>query len=312
MPEMIATRDAYGKVLAELGAEHPEIVVLDGDLWNSTKTEEFRKRFPERFFDMGIAEQNMFAAAAGLALSGKIPFVSTFACFGHRAWEHVRVSISIQNTNVKMVTTHAGITTGEDGHTAQMMEDLAAMRVLPNITVIAPADAVETEKAVRAIATHKGPVWMRLGRAKVPVLFDDNYQFRIGKATLMRDGKDVTIVACGIMLAEALKAADSLAPEGIEAAVINMSTIKPLDVEALVNSARKTGCVVTAEEHQITGGLGGAVAEALGEHCPVPLERVGMRDCYGESGHPDELLAKYGFTSAAISQAAKKAVSRKA
>ncbi len=308
---MIATRDAYGKVLVELGEQYPEIVVLDGDLWNSTKTEDFRKRFPERFFDCGIAEQNMFAAAAGLALCGKIPFVSTFACFAHRAWEHIRVSISIQNANVKMVTTHAGITTGEDGHTAQMMEDLAAMRVLPNVTVIAPADGVETEKAVGAIVAHKGPVWMRLGRAKVPVVFDDNYQFKIGKATVMREGKDVTIVACGLMLSESLKAADALAPEGIEAAVVNMSTIKPLDVQTLVNSASKTGCVVTAEEHQINGGLGGAVAEALGEHCPAPLERVGMRDRYGESGPPDQLLVKYGLTASAIAQAAKKAISRK-
>ncbi len=311
MPEMIATRDAYGKVLVQLGEEFPNIVVLDGDLWNSTKTEEFRKRFPERFFDMGIAEQNMFAVASGLALSGKIPFVSTFACFGHRAWEQIRVSICIQDAHVKMVTTHAGISVGEDGHTAQMMEDLAAMRVLPRLTVIAPADAVETEKAVRAIVTHPAPCWVRLGRAKVPVLFGPDYDFRVGKAALLREGKDVTLVACGLMLAEALKAAETLATEGLQAAVINMSTIKPLDVETLVHWARATGCVVTAEEHQITGGLGGAVAEALGENCPVPLERVGMRDCFGESGPPDELLVKYGFTSKEIISAAHKAISRK-
>ena len=308
---MIATRDAYGKVLVQLGEERQEIVVLDGDLWNSTKTEGFRKRFPERFFDMGIAEQNMFGVAAGLALSGKIPFVSTFACFGHRAWEQIRVSICIQHANVKMVTTHAGITVGEDGHTAQMMEDLAAMRVLPGLTVIAPADAVETEQAVRAIVKHDGPCWVRLGRSAVPVVMPVGYRFEIGKAALMREGKDVTIVACGIMVAEALAAAESLAGEGVEAEVLNMAAIKPLDVEALVRSVSKTGCVVTAEEHQITGGLGGAVAEALCERLPAPLERVGMRDCFGESGPPKELLAKYGFTAPAIATAGTRVVGRK-
>jgi transketolase len=306
-----ATRDGYGKALVELGKQNDRVVVLDADLWTSTRTEFFREQFPDRFFDMGIAEQNMMGVAAGLALSGRIPFVSSFACFASRGWEQMRVSIALPHVNVKIVTTHAGLTVGEDGASAQMNEDLALLRVLPGMAVICPSDATETEKAVFAIAEYDGPVWMRLGRSKVPDRTPDNARFEVGKATLMRRGADVTIVACGIMVDAALRASDDLAYAGIEADVINMSTIKPLDTDALLASVLKTGAVVTAEEHQIEGGLGGAIAEALAAHQPAPVEFVGVKDAFGESGPPDELLTKYGLTSADIVSAAKRARDRR-
>ncbi len=312
MADKIATRDAYGNALAELGRENPNIVVCDADLSKSTKTNVFKKEFPDRHFNFGIAEANMMGTAAGMATCGKIPFVSTFAVFASgRAWEQVRVSICYPELNVKIVPTHAGITVGEDGASHQANEDIALMRALPNMTVVVPADGVETKKAVRAAAEFKGPVYIRLGRAEVPTIFDEDYDFCIGKAVVMRPGDDVSIFACGMMTAQALDAAEKLAGEGISAEVINVSTIKPLDGEIVLNSALKTGCAVTAEEHSIIGGLGSAILEALADGCPVPVERVGMPDVFGESGKPDALLKKYGMTADDIASAAKLAVRHK-
>lgn len=308
----IATRDAYGEALVVLGRANPDVVVLDADLSKSTKTAKFAGACPDRFFNMGIAEGNMMGVAAGLAAAGKIPFASTFALFATgRAFEQVRNSIAYPRLNVKIVATHAGLTVGEDGASHQSVEDIALMRSVPNMTVIVPADAVETRQAVMAAAEYRGPVYIRLGRPAVPVLFGDDYRFSIGHAVQMRRGADVAILANGIMVAQALAAAEDLAGAGIEAAVLNVSTIKPLDVAAVVEAARTCGAVVTAEEHSILGGLGSAVAETLGEHYPVPLERVGVKDVFGESGTPEALLEKYGLTAADIERAARRAVARK-
>jgi transketolase len=313
MAQKIATRDAYGEALVELGRERRDVVVLDADLSKSTKTATFAKIFPERFFNMGIAEANLMGTAAGLAAAGKTPFVSTFAVFATgRAFDQVRNSIAYPNFNVKICATHAGITVGEDGASHQSIEDIALMRSLPGMTVIVPADGPETKQAVRAAAEYKGPVYIRLGRSGVPVIFDTDYKFTIGRAAVLRQGEDVALLACGIMVAEALEAARQLAEKGIRAAVLNVSTIKPLDVEAVVKAARATGAVVTCEEHNIIGGLGSAVAEVLGEECPVPLERIGVRDTFGQSGKPAELLEHYGLTAAHIVRAAERAVARKA
>lgn len=312
MAEKIATRDAYGDALVELGGENPNIVVLDADLSKSTKTNVFAKAFPDRHFNFGVAEANMVSTAAGLATCGKIPFASTFAVFASgRAWEQVRMSVCYPELNVKIVATHGGITVGEDGASHQANEDIAVMRALPNITVIVPADAVETRKAVRAIADYIGPVYMRLGRSGVPVVFDESYEFAIGRATIMRPGSDVSIFACGIMTAEALEAAEMLAAEGISAEVVNVGTIKPLDTEAVLDSVRRTGCAVSAEEHSIIGGLGSAIAETLIDACPVPMERVGVPDTFTESGEPKTLLKKYGMTPADIAGAARLAIEHK-
>lgn len=309
----IATREAYGEALVELGAENPDVVVLDADLAKSTKTAEFGKRFPARFFDVGVAEANMLGIAAGLAICGKIPFASTFAVFGAgRAYDQVRNAICYPALNVKLAVSHAGITLGEDGASHQMIEDLALMRALPNMTVLVPADAVETRAAVRAAAACRGPVYLRLGRPPVPLVFPDGLGFQIGRAAVLREGGDVAIIACGIMVSAALEAADLLRAEGIAARVVNMSTVKPLDADAVEEAARRCGAVVTAEEHNVLGGLGGAVAEALGDRCPVPLERVGVRDVFGESGTPDALLRKYGLTPSDVAAAARRALSRKA
>ncbi len=306
MAEKIATRDAYGETLAELGKENPNIVVLDADLSKSTKTNVFQKAFPDRHFNFGIAEANMISNAAGMATCGKIPFASTFAVFASgRTWDQIRASVCYPELNVKIVATHGGITVGEDGATHQANEDIAIMRVLPNITVIVPADGIETAKAVRAIADYKGPVYMRLGRSGVPVIFDADYDFQIGKAVVMREGTDVSIFACGLMTAQALEAAETLTAEGISAEVVNVATIKPLDVETIIMSARKTGCAVSAEEHSIIGGLGGAIAETLIDGCPVHMERVGVPDTFTESGNPKALLDKYGMTAADIATAAR-------
>lgn len=308
----MATREAYGRALAELGAENPNIVVLDADLSKSTKTDLFAARFPERFFNVGIAEQNLMGTAAGLALAGKIPFASSFAIFATgRAFEQVRNSICHARLNVKIVASHAGITVGEDGASHQAVEDIAIMRALPHMTVIVPADAVQTAQAVRAAASHDGPVYLRLGRPAVPQIYDEGYRFTWGRADVLREGGDVAIVACGIMVAKALEAAASLAAEGIEATVINMAMVKPLDVETLVEAARRTGAVVTAEEHSIVGGLGSAVAEALAENYPVPILRVGLPDVFGESGRPEELLEKYGLTASHLVAAARKVLARR-
>ncbi|HTY13095.1 MAG TPA: transketolase family protein [Candidatus Omnitrophota bacterium] len=308
-----ATRDAYGKALLELGKQNKDVVALDADLSASTKTILFAKEFPDRFFDMGVAEQDMISTAAGLAACGKIAFASTFAVFGSgRAWEQVRISVAYTRLNVKIVVTHAGITTGEDGASHQANEDLAIMRVIPNMTVICPSDAVEAEKAVKAAAAFHGPAYIRLSRLSTPIINDNpDYDFKIGRGIMLRDGKDVTIIACGLMVAEALDAADTLQKEGISARVVNLHTIKPLDKEIIVKCAQDTGAIVTAEEHSIIGGLGGAVAEVVGENCPVPMARVGIKDMFGESGKPEELLVKYGLTQEEIVQAVRSAISRK-
>lgn len=307
-----ATRDAYGEALVELGAQNKKIVVLDADLSKSTKTSDFAKVYPERFFNLGIAEQNLLGTAAGFAASGKIPFASSFAVFAvGRAYDQIRNSIAYPHLNVKIAATHAGITVGEDGGSHQMLEDLALMRALPGMTVIVPADGKETKQAVMAAAQYDGPVYIRLGRPKVPQLFDDNYHFQIGKSVLMADGDDVTLIATGIMVAKALEAKEILAKEGISAAVVNMSTIKPLDTEMIVKMAAKTGAIVTCEEHNIIGGLGSAVAETLAEQKPVPMERIGVNDTFGESGQPDQLLDKFGLTAVHIAQQAQKAINRK-
>ena len=308
----IATRDAYGQALAELGAINDRVVVLDADLSKSTKTNDFKKVYPERFFNLGIAEQNLLGTAAGFAAAGKIPFASSFAVFAvGRAYDQIRNSIAYPNLNVKIAATHAGLTVGEDGGSHQMLEDIALMRAVPNMTVIVPADGVETKQVVMAAAEHQGPVYIRLGRPKVPVLFGDDYKFEIGKGVVLREGTDVTLVGTGIMVSKAMEAADLLAADGISAAVVNISTIKPLDNGLITEMAQKTGAVVTCEEHNIYGGLGSAVAEVLVETCPVPMARVGVEDKFGESGLPDQLLEKYGLTAASIAEKAKAVVAKK-
>ena len=308
----IATRDAYGQALAELGAINDKVVVLDADLSKSTKTNDFKKLFPERFFNIGIAEQNLMGTAAGFAATGKIPFASSFAVFAvGRAYDQIRNSIAYPRLNVKIAATHAGLTVGEDGGSHQMLEDIALMRAVPNMTVIVPADGVETRQAVLAAAAYDGPVYIRLGRPKVPVLFGEDYEFEIRKGVVLRDGSDVTLVATGIMVSKAVEAAEALATEGVTAAVVNISTIKPLDDAVLVAMAQKTGAVVTCEEHNIYGGLGSAVAEVLVENCPVPMARVGVEDSFGESGLPDQLLEKYGLTVENIVKKAKAVIARK-
>ncbi|MBQ2004567.1 MAG: transketolase family protein [Peptococcaceae bacterium] len=308
----IATRDAYGEALAELGAVNENIVVLEADLSKSTKTSDFKKVYPERFFNMGIAEQNMIGTAAGFAAAGKTPFASTFAVFAAgRAYDQIRNSIAYPNLNVKIAATHAGLTVGEDGGSHQMLEDIALMRALPNMTVIVPADGIETKQVIKAAAELEGPVYIRLGRPKVPVLFGDDYKFEIGKGVVLKEGTDVTLIGTGIMVSKAMEAAELLAAEGISAAVVNISTIKPLDAELIIAQAQKTGAVVTCEEHTICGGLGSAVAEVLVENCPVPMARVGVEDKFGESGLPDELLEKYGLSASNIAAKAKAVIAKK-
>lgn len=308
----IATREAYGKALAKLGAENKDIVVLDADLSKSTQTAFFAKEFPERFFDVGVAEQNLIGTAAGLAAAGKIPFASSFAMFATgRAFEQIRNSVAYPSLNVKVAATHAGISVGEDGASHQSIEDIAIMRVLPNMTVLVPADATETEQAIRAAVDIKGPVYIRLGRLALPVLFDESYKFEIGKANTVREGSDVTVIACGLMVGPALEAADQLAGQNIKVRVINMGTVKPIDREAIVKAATETGAIVTAEEHSIIGGLGSAVAEVLAQTVPVVQEMVGIKDTFGESGPPVELLEKYGLTANEVAAAVKRAVGRK-
>jgi transketolase len=308
-----STRVEYGKTLAQLGAENPEIVVLDADLSGSTQTHHFAKVFKDRFFNMGIAEQDLIGTAAGLALGGKIPFASTFAMFATgRAWEQIRQTIAYGNLNVKIVASHGGVTVGEDGGSHQALEDLALMRILPNLVVLAPADGPETRAMTRWAAGYQGPVYMRTGRMAVPVLYDDNYAFELGRGTILKEGRDVTLMGIGIMVQACLEAAAALALEGIGARVLNLACLKPLDRELVVDSARQTGAVVTAEEHMVTGGLGSAVSEVLSEYCPTPLKRIGLRDTFGMSGKPEDLLKHYGLTADDIKQAALKVIARKA
>lgn len=308
-----ATRDAYGKALVELGGINDKIVVLDADLAAATKTGMFKKAYPDRFFDSGIAESNMMGVAAGLATTGYTVFASTFAMFAAgRAYEQVRNSIAYPHLNVKIGATHAGISVGEDGASHQCCEDIALMCVIPGMVIINPADDIEARAAVFAAAEYEGPVYMRFGRLAVPRIFDESYKFELGKAVTLREGSDVTIIATGLMVNEAIEAAKALADEGISAEVINIHTIKPLDKEAIIRSAAKTGAVVTAEEHSIIGGLGGAVAEALCESGkPVPVVRLGVNDVFGRSGPAVELLHIYGLDAQNIVAKAKQAIALK-
>src|SRR5699024_1940754 len=306
MKKIIATRDAYGSSLMDLGHENKDIVVLDADLSGSTKTGIFAKEFPDRFFNVGIAEQNLMGTAAGLAAVGKIPFTSTFAVFATgRAYEIIRNSICYPNLNVKIAATHAGLTVGEDGATHQALEDLSLMRSLPNMTVLNPADAEETKQAIKASAEHIGPVYIRLGRSGVPTLFDEGYKFEIGKGVELVDGTDITIIATGIMVGEALKAANELNKEGISARIINISTIKPIDKDIIIKAAKETKGIITAEEHNIIDVLGSAVAEVVVENAPTKIKRIGTMDVFGESGTGTELLRKYNLTYETIVKEAK-------
>jgi len=312
LAEKEATRNAYGKALVSLGAENPDIVVLDADLSKSTKTVDFAKKYPQRFFNMGVAEQNLMGTAAGLAAAGKIPFASTFAIFATgRAFEQIRNSIAYPQLNVKIAATHAGITVGEDGGSHQAVEDIAVMRAVPNMTVLVPADGEETRQVIRAAASYQGPVYIRMGRLDVPLLFDGNYRFEIGKANILREGTDAAIMANGIMVAMALEAAEELAQAGISVGVVNVASVKPLDIETIVRTAQQTKAVVSAEEHNIMGGLGGALAEVLAENAPVPMVRVGIKDTFGESGRPQELLEKYGLTRDALIAAVHEVIAKK-
>ncbi len=315
MAEVIkmATREAYGKALVELGEKNDKVVVLDADLAAATKTGMFKKAFPDRFIDTGIAESNMMGIAAGLSTTGYTVFASTFAMFAAgRAFEQVRNSIGYPHLNVKIGATHAGISVGEDGASHQCCEDIGLMRTIPGMTIINPADAVEARAAVLAAADYNGPVYMRFGRLAVPCVFDDSYKFEWGKAVTLCEGKDVTIFATGLMVNEAIEARKLLAADGIDAEIVNVHTIKPLDAETVCRSAVKTGCAVTAEEHNIIGGLGSAVCEALCESgAPVPVVRVGVNDTFGKSGPAVELLHLFGLDAANIAEKAKKAVSLK-
>lgn len=309
----IATRDSYGNAVTELGKKNPKIVVLDADLAKATKTEVFKKAIPERFFDCGIAEANMMGIAAGLATTGKIPFASTFAMFAAgRAFEQVRNAIGYPHLNVKIGATHAGISVGEDGATHQCNEDIALMRTIPGMVVINPADDVEARAAVFAAAEHDGPVYLRFGRLATPVINDNpGYKFEIGKGVLLRDGKDMTIVATGLLVYEALVAAEELAKEGIDARVINIHTIKPLDNEIIVKAAKETGAILTCEEHSIIGGLGSAVCDVLSAECPTPVVKLGVNDVYGKSGPAPELMKVFGLCSENIIVKAKEAFAKK-
>ncbi len=304
MPQEASLREAYGKTLVELGRENPDIVVLDADLSRSTMTQIFAREFPERFFDCGIAEQNMVGIAAGLAASGKIAFASTFAVFAPgRCFDQMRMSIAQPGLNVKLVVSHGGISVGEDGTSHHSVEDLSLICSLPGFTVIVPADAIEAAQAVRVVAASYGPFYIRLCRPKMPLVYSDDYRFNLGKAVTMRQGRDVTIIAIGIMVASALEAADNLKREGIDCCVLNMPTLKPIDEAAIIKAAADTGAIVAAEEHLEHGGLGSAVARIVARHQPVPMEFIAIKDTYAKSGKPAELLQRYGLTAKDIEQA---------
>ena len=307
-----STRVEYGKALVKLGEENPNIVALDADLSGSTQTKHFAKAFPQRFFNMGIAEQDLMGTAAGLALGGKIPFASTFAMFATgRAWEQIRQTIAYAKLNVKIVASHGGISVGEDGGSHQAVEDLALMRILPNMVVLAPADGPETRAMARWAAQYQGPVYIRTGRMPFPVLFPEDHCFELGRSHILREGEDVTLAGLGLMVHHCLEAAALLAADGISARVLNLSCLKPLDWQLVVDSARRTGAFVTAEEHLVTGGLGSAVSEVLSEHCPTPLKRIGLRDIFGTSGKPEILMQHYGLMPADIKNAALEVMKRK-
>jgi transketolase len=310
--ESVSVREAYGKALLELGMENHDVVALDADLSRSTMTAFFAREFPERFFECGIAEQNMIGVAAGLAASGKIPFASTFAVFvPGRCFDQVRMSIAQPSLNVKLVTTHGGISVGEDGTSHQSIEDLSLICSLPGFTVIVPADAIETTEAVRAAAATLGPFYIRLCRPKLPLVYGDDYRFRLGKAVLMKQGGDATIIAIGLMVRAALDAARNLEKEGIYCRVLNMPTLKPIDEAAIIQAAAETRAIVTAEEHLEHGGLGSLVAQVVVRHQPVPMEFVAIKDTYAKSGKPSELLERYGLTDKDIERAVKKALAKR-
>lgn len=299
--ELKACRDGFGETLLELGKRNKKIVVVSADLAESTRCQEFGKKYPSRFVEVGVAEQNMAGVGAGLALSGKIPFICSFAVFSPgRNWEQIRVSVCYNKANVKIVSSHAGLNVGEDGATHQALEDIALMRVLPNMTVIAPCDYLETKKAVLAAVKINGPVYIRYGREKIPVITSKQAKFQIGKADILRPGKDITIIACGSMVAVALLATDELAKQKISAEVINCHTVKPIDNATIIKSAKKTKKVITIEEHQVNGGLSSAVAEVLSQNYPVPMKIIGMPDKFGESGTAKQLLDKYGLNKDGI------------
>lgn len=308
--EMANPRDAYGETLVELGGKHPNIVVLDADLSKSTKTILFAKKYPERFFEMGIAEANMISAAAGLASCGKIPFASTFAVFATgRVYDQIRIDVAYSEANVKIFATHGGISVGKDGASHQMIEDLTLMRVLPNMTVLAPSDATQTRRLVELMATTQGPMYARIGRANSPLLYtkEDLRDIKIGKGLIAKDGSDVSIIACGTMVDQAVDAQEQLAKDGVSAHIIDMYTIKPLDNKLVLKCAAETNAVVTVEEHSVIGGLGGAVSEVLAEHrSSVPFKRIGVQDMFCESGEPDELFEKYGLSTPHIVKTVKK------
>ena len=297
MADKIATRDAYGKALAEFGDTY-DFIVMDADLSGATKTNTFAKKFPERFFNCGIAEGNMVTTAAGIATTGKTVFASTFAVFASgRAFEQIRNSVAYPNLNVKIGATHAGISVGEDGASHQAIADIAIMRAVPNMVVLNPADATETKYAIKAAIEHNGPVYIRLGRPAVPVIFDEaDYKFEFGKGITVSEGNDITIISTGLMTIEAHKAVETLKSEGINARLINIHTIKPIDRDIIIKAAKETGNIITVEEHSVIGGLGGAVAEVLCEECPCKLTRMGLNDVFGQSGKPEELLELYGLT----------------
>ena len=304
-----ATREAYGEALKKLAASNPNVVVLDADLSGSTKTSEFKKVAPERFFNVGIAEQDLIGTAAGMAIAGKVPFASSFAMFAAgRAFEIIRNTVAYPNLNVKIAATHAGLTVGEDGGSHQAIEDISLMRSIPNMTVINPADSTEAEQAILKAAEIDGPVYIRLGRMAVEDVYDETYKFQLGKGVELKKGTDITIIATGLMVQEALKAASTLSEKGIDARVINIHTIKPIDKDIIISAAKETKAIVTAEEHSIIGGLGSAVLEALSDIYPVPVKRVGVLDTFGESGKPAELLEKYQLTAKNIVEACEEAI----
>jgi len=308
----VATREAYGEALLALGKERPDVVVLDADLSGSTKTKAFSKAHPDRFFNIGVAEANMMGTAAGLAAMGKTVFASSFAMFAAgKAWEQIRQAICVPHLNVKVCATHAGLTVGEDGKSHQMLEDVTLMRVLPGMTVIVPADAIEAAAAVKTIADLDGPVYVRLSRAATPIVMPDDYEFKVGKGVVLRDGTDVAIIACGVEVPAAVEAADILSAQGIEARVIGMATIKPIDEEMIIAAARECGAILTAEEHQVRGGLGSAVAEVVAQNAPVPMDLVGVDDVFGESGTATELLARHGLDAASLAARATQLAKRK-
>jgi transketolase len=312
MPAVSSTREAYGKILLALGSENPDIVVLDADLSQSTMTRFFAAEFPHRFFDCGIAEQNMMGIAAGLAASGKIVFASSFAVFATaRCFDQLRLGIAQPRLNVKVVATHGGVSVGEDGFSHHAIEDLALACALPGFTVVVPADAIETTRVIRVAAATPGPFYIRLGRPEIPLVFDDGYEFVIGKAITMRQGQDATIIANGLMVARAIEAAETMSEQGVECRVLNMSTVKPLDEAAVILAARETGAIVTAEEHLQHGGLGSRVAQVVAQHVPVPMSFVAINDVYTHSGKPEELLEQHDLTAGGIVKAVKSALLKK-